>query len=52
MIRISAGGGRCGAALFAAMTRWFYRRADAVVVTSQGVADDLAVALRRAARQD
>ncbi len=28
--------------LFAAMTRWFYRRADAVVVTSQGVADDLA----------
>jgi len=27
--------------LFAVMTRWFYRRADAVVVTSQGVADDL-----------
>ena len=27
---------------FAGMTRWFYRRADAVVVTSQGVADDLA----------
>ena len=29
--------------VFAAMTRWFYRRATAVVVTSQGVADDLAV---------
>ena len=28
--------------VFALMTRWFYRRADAVVVTSQGVADDLA----------
>lgn len=28
--------------VFAWMTRWFYRRADAVVVTSQGVADDLA----------
>lgn len=28
--------------VFAVMTRWFYRRADAVVVTSQGVADDLA----------
>jgi glycosyltransferase involved in cell wall biosynthesis len=26
---------------FAAMTRYFYRRADAVVVTSQGVGDDL-----------
>lgn len=29
--------------VFAALTRWFYRRATAVVVTSQGVADDLAV---------
>ena len=28
--------------VFAWMTRFFYRRADAVVVTSQGVADDLA----------
>lgn len=28
--------------LFRVMTTWFYRRADAVVVTSQGVADDLA----------
>jgi len=28
--------------LFAVLTRWFYRRADAVVVTSAGVADDLA----------
>jgi glycosyltransferase involved in cell wall biosynthesis len=28
--------------VFAALTRMFYRRADAVVVTSQGVADDLA----------
>jgi glycosyltransferase involved in cell wall biosynthesis len=28
--------------LFAALTRFFYVRADAVVVTSQGVADDLA----------
>ena len=28
--------------VFAWATRWFYRRADAVVVTSQGVADDLA----------
>lgn len=27
--------------LFALLTRWFYRRADAVVVTSAGVADDL-----------
>ena len=27
--------------VFALVTRWFYRRADAVVVTSQGVADDL-----------
>ena len=30
-------------ALFRVMTTWFYRRADAVVVTSQGVADDLAM---------
>jgi len=29
--------------LFAMVTRWFYRRADAVVVTSAGVADDLAI---------
>jgi glycosyltransferase involved in cell wall biosynthesis len=28
---------------FALMTRFFYRRADAVVATSQGVADDLAL---------
>ena len=28
-------------AVFAAATRWFYRRADAIVVTSRGVADDL-----------
>lgn len=28
--------------LFAAMTRYFYNRADAIVATSQGVADDLA----------
>jgi glycosyltransferase involved in cell wall biosynthesis len=28
--------------LFAAVTRFFYRRADAVVATSRGVADDLA----------
>lgn len=28
--------------VFALLTTWFYRRADAVVVTSQGVADDLA----------
>ena len=28
--------------VFALMTRFFYRRADAVVVTSQGVAEDLA----------
>ena len=27
--------------LFAAMTRFFYRRADAIVATSRGVADDL-----------
>lgn len=29
--------------LFSMVTRWFYRRADAVVVTSAGVADDLAI---------
>jgi glycosyltransferase involved in cell wall biosynthesis len=29
--------------LFAAMTRYFYNRADAIVATSQGVADDLAI---------
>ena len=29
--------------LFAMLTRLFYQRADAVVVTSQGVADDLAI---------
>lgn len=28
--------------LFSLVTRWFYQRADAVVVTSAGVADDLA----------
>jgi glycosyltransferase involved in cell wall biosynthesis len=28
--------------VFVSMTRWFYRRADAIVATSQGVADDLA----------
>jgi hypothetical protein len=28
--------------VFALMTRWFYGRADAVVVTSAGVGDDLA----------
>ena len=28
--------------VFALMTKWFYRRADAVVATSRGVADDLA----------
>jgi glycosyltransferase involved in cell wall biosynthesis len=28
-------------AVFSAFTRWFYRRADAVVVTSAGVAEDL-----------
>lgn len=28
---------------FAALTRFFYRRADAVVATSQGVADDLTI---------
>jgi glycosyltransferase involved in cell wall biosynthesis len=27
--------------LFALVTRWFYRRADAIVATSRGVADDL-----------
>ena len=32
--------------VFAAMTRMFYRRADAVVVTSAGVADDLAANYR------
>ncbi|MEO7158286.1 MAG: glycosyltransferase [Vicinamibacterales bacterium] len=30
--------------LFAAMTRYFYNRADAIVATSQGVADDLVTA--------
>ena len=29
--------------LFSLVTRWFYQRADAVVVTSAGVADDLAI---------